>query len=736
MQRSNKDIVLFSFLACLWGVQAAVALQQLLGMRHAPLMLQGTLLPEALVRMAPKWDLLLFGVFVAVALGTGLLILRYVKKPADPWFIAFEAMLTFLMVSAAFKMVIYDNSPLLAQRSLTGLMIVGVLFKIFYPEIKKSSAGLYHWLTRIPWTLFADLWWIAVIVLTIYMPHLEHVIAMIFMGDWLHHFDYLIMSVGWASLWGQIPYADIISQYGVGLPLIFAKIIKFSGRFDYVSALRVMMWFVIVYFALTYFLVRYWLKSALIAGVAFLLIFRMQMFHYGVSPLVWATPSASPVRFGLDILWMLFILLHLRTSQARWLVLAALYSGFAIYYMTSVGVCAAGAFYVYLFALIFIPSPKKTAAYYLSWFLPILSAAAFFAITLKGHILQREYWHNLIDYMVVFAHTGAMPMWESLKYRHFWAFFMSMVMPFTYMATFLYIAARLYIEKGSSERLFVAILCVYGLANYQYYVVRAAITSYYVDVLPFVLVVCFWFMRALEFCSPDWRMRLKAAAVILSFYALWTNHNYLAYPNLMSFSSHPMTDNLVIQRFPDRQGYFNVMYKKAKEEDKLKVNDLGTTDEDIRTEDDFKNDTELVKYYRKSFDFRRDAALIDKFTKPGQKVALLSSFETRILIQANRPPFFYHFPLLTSRPMTFRSLPSDDANTPAYLGDTIGALQKRHPTYVFLEKIFLLDSLPPSYYNYGNKRREKVLAITAYIKAFYTPVEQGQYLVAMKLKGS
>ena len=71
-----------------------------------------------------------------------------------------------------------------------------------------------------------------------------------------------------------------------------------------------MMWFVIVYFILTYFFVRYWLKSALIGGVAFLLIFRLQMFHYGVSPLIWCTLSASPVRFGLDILWMAMLLRH------------------------------------------------------------------------------------------------------------------------------------------------------------------------------------------------------------------------------------------------------------------------------------------------------------------------------------------------------------------------------------------------------------------------------------------
>ena len=79
------------------------------------------------------------------------------------------------------------------------------------------------------------------------------------MGESLHHFDFLIMSVGWASLWGQIPYVDVIAQYGVGLPIIFAKLIHILAALTMCRLLRVMMWFVIIYFILTYFLVRYWL---------------------------------------------------------------------------------------------------------------------------------------------------------------------------------------------------------------------------------------------------------------------------------------------------------------------------------------------------------------------------------------------------------------------------------------------------------------------------------------------
>lgn len=723
---------------CCWAIQAAVMGQQLLGLWHAPVLINDILLPEDAGRIAPQWDLVIYIVFIMVALAIGKIIFQFWRKPVNRWLLAFEGAVSFLMVSALFKLVIYDNSPQLAQRSLTALIVIATLSKIFYPECKKWVTDLCQRINMISWSPYANAWWLVVIVLMIYMPDLERVAAMIYMGECFHHFDFFIMASGWSSLCGQLPSVDVLGEYGVGLPVIFAKLIHAGGGFDYVPALRAMMFFVIGYFILVYFLVRYWLKSPLIAGVAFLLVFRLQMFHYGVSPLIWTVPSASVMRFGLDIVWMALLLQHMRSGRSRWLILAAIYSGFAPYYMTSSGLCVMVTFYAYLVALMIFPllrrqwlrdAPKRIS-YIVCWVLPVLSAFIFLWMTLGVHLFQKAFWHNLLEYMFDFSRSGAMPMFESLKYRHFWAFVMSMVMPFTYIATFLYIAACLYLEKGPVEGPFVALLCIYGLANYQYYVVRSAITSYYVDVLSFILIVCFWFMHCLWFLPLIWQKRLKAAAVGLSFYALLTNQNYLAYPNLLSFSRNPMTDNLVIQRFPDRQGYFNNMNKNTKEQDKLPVNDLGNTEEDIRTEDDFKNDADLVSYYREHFDFSQDAALIQSLTKPGERVALISSFETKILIQADRAPFFYHFPLLTSRPMTLRSWPGEGVNTPGYLSETLQQLEQDRPGYIFMEKVFLQDSLPASYQeNYG-----RVLAIIAYTKAHYQFMDQGKYLVVMKRK--
>ena len=65
------------------------------------------------------------------------------------------------MVSAVFKMMIYDNSPQLAQRSLTALIIISVLSKIFYPELRKLVEVFYQRLNMISWAPYANAWWVA-----------------------------------------------------------------------------------------------------------------------------------------------------------------------------------------------------------------------------------------------------------------------------------------------------------------------------------------------------------------------------------------------------------------------------------------------------------------------------------------------------------------------------------------------------------------------------------------------
>ncbi len=745
------NLAVLTTLVCLISIQLALCAGQALFLLTPASPLASALLPEWAAALQPKWDMVIFGIFIVsagagqmLALGLG----RRKLQEAAWWrgvllYLGIEAVLTFLLLSAAFQLMIYDNRPVLARRAFLILLVLALALKLFWPEIRRGieRAGVYAG----RFSESAALRWAAnavcplLIVSLVFVPDLERVLAEMFIGEQFHHLDFFLMSPGWAALNGHWPYVGVISQYGLGVPVVLSKLTGMFGGFDYLPALKMIMTIVIVYYLLLYGLARWWFNSGLLALAVFLITFRLQMFHYGVSPLSWIYPSATPMRFGLDIVWLGFLLAHLRTGRMRFLYAAAIYSGAAVYYMISTGVYLAAAFYVYLAFLLLVPHLRRS--YFpdlrrLAWGLVsgavvVVSALFFFWLTLGHWVWSKLFWHNLIEYLSYFSDgRGALPIYESLKYRNFWASLMGFALPLLYVFTAIFVGILLALRKIRAEHLIVVVIAVYGLANYQYYVVRSAMTSYYINAVPFVLLCAFWLSLGLKRLDARWARRVLWGALALGAYALVTNHNYISYPNVFNFSPNPMVDSLVAQRFPDRQGYFNHQVKAMKEEDKLPLNSLGDTFEDIRTEESFTSDEELKAYFRQEFDFPEDARLIGRFTAPGEETAVLSSFETKFLIQAKRPPFFYHLPLITSQPMHMRAWPADASHSPKFLSDTIGQIETARPQYIFVEKVFLQDKIPPAY----TENHPNITALVAYIRSRYTPVEEGKYLSALKRK--
>jgi len=165
---------------------------------------------------------------------------------------------------------------------------------------------------------------------------------------------------------------------------------------------------------------------------------------------------------------------------------------------------------------------------------------------------------------------------------------------------------------------------------------------------------------------------------------------------------------------------------------KLSANSLGETDEELKTEKDFGDDRQLKDFFDREFDFGQDAALIAGLTAKEDKVPLISSFETRILIQADRKPFFYYFPFVDPRPMHMRMFDMTELWAMGRLTRTMHQLQEQRPTYIFMEKIMLAQSVP-QYYEY---LYPDLLVILNYIHQNYVSYKQGHYLVAMKLTGA
>lgn len=684
------------------------------------------------------YDALLYGAFIISSLLSFMIYKACQEKKhaifSDYLYLIVESALTFLIISATFKSTIYDNSPALANGAVWGLLILTCIIKLFWVETLRFYHFIAVQIKRVqPWrmTLGAIL-----IVAFIYMPRLEAVLAEIFIGEQAHHFDFFLMAPGLACTFGGMPYVDVISQYGVGIPVVLSKLSRLFGGFDYLPVLRMYMIFGICYFLIFYYFTRAWLGSFLLALAAFLVVFRLQMFHYGVSPLSWIYPSATPIRFGLDILWIWLLWRHLQTRQSIFLLLAAAYAGFAVYFMTATGLCILVTFYFYLGGLFLIERRRKEPVLHVkiiwtSMTLPLFSGFVLFWLTLGGHVFNEVFWKNGLEYIAYFTSgRGALPLHESLKYRHFWVAFMALVIPLTYIATAIAVSLLIWFKKWDRLFFLVVVIAVYGLVNYQYFVVRSALTSYYQNAVPFVLICAFWVNIGLRQVKPTHAKIIRWLCVIVALYALVTNHNYISYPNIFNFSRNPMVDITVAQRFPDRQGYFNHLVKHIKEEDKVALNAAGDQDEQLKTEDSFKTDQELIDFVNQAYDFTIDANLIKSLTKPKERVAIVSSFETKILINAKRPPFFYHTPLISSQPMRTRYFPADAAHSPTFVSDTLRQLEEGKPTLVFLENVFLQDRYPSSY----NESHSNIISIIQYVKENYVPYKRGQYLTAMKIK--
>jgi hypothetical protein len=361
--------------------------------------------------------------------------------------------------------------------------------------------------------------------------------------------------------------------------------------------------------------------------------------------------------------------------------------------------------------------------------MPFISAGTFLWISYGRHFLTAEFWQNVTEFINYFlSGFGVTPIYESLQNHHFLASLMGFVIPLAYVLTMIIVGSLCFLNRLPVKHLFVVIVCVYGLGLYHYYVARSAVTSYYVVSFPYVFVLCYWFYTLLPRVPLIRRQKYFLGVVGVAFYALVTNHSFLSYPNMFNFSRNPIVDSLVAEPLPNHRPYFNHLFYEYPDAFKLPRNSLGEVVEDLRVEKDFGSDDALVQYYRREFNFSEDAALIERLTDPSQKVALVSSFEIGMLMQANRKPFFYYFPLVISRPLRMRMFPVTSLYTTRHLRKTIGQLETQKPEYIFMERIFLTRDVPRAYF-YDSPG---MMGLLEYVLRNYQPSDHGKYLVAMK----
>jgi hypothetical protein len=676
-----------------------------------------------------------FIITACVLMGAGMTILksRMSRRMLVSQLLAFtvaEYGLTFLIVFAVFKMFVYDFAPW--TKAIFYMSVgISVLSKIFWNEI----AGFYVNIKTRPWW---DLTFVFLIFLIIFIPDIQALLAKTFITDHFIHFDGTIMSAAWAHLQGGILDKDQYSIYAIGLPVVIGSLAQLLGGFSYFSVMMVLVLGAVIYYIGVYALARFWLKSIPVAMAMVILLIKWQMFHPEVAPVVFSYPSITIWRYPLDIIFLFLLLSHLRHADMRLLAGAGVICGFSSFYMIDTGVymsVAYGFYVVFAFIMDFqngswretrIRILKATGMLLI---VPVTTLGCLW-LTQGYYLFTAAFWKELSNRATFFLiGYGDLPMYKSIvegKYLDSW---MGFFIPWVYTLVLIVTSTLLFLRKISREYLFIATLSVYGLGLYHYYACRSANTSYYVVVLPFVFILG---------CTLNWilaqhtlRKPILGSVLAVTFFALFTNHYFLVYPNLLNLSRNPHTHPIISMKVADGLSFFNHNDMQWPEQMKLSTNSLGGTDEELKTEKDFDNDGQLKNYFSREFDFSQDTALITRLTGNDQKVPLISSFETKILMQARRRPFFYYFPLVDSRPMHMRMFDLTELWTIDRLKRTLQQLQDAKPPYIFMEKILLAQSVP-QYYEY---LYPDLLVILSYIHQEYVPDEQGHYLIAMKRKG-
>lgn len=741
----NRNLFFLTLLSLLWAWQVMLASAFVLGHFPPSSALASQVFPEWRYLLKPEWKPFIYHLALAAGILSQIILLFANRRNLDTkdllksWqaYLIVEILLTFLWSSAAFKMVVYAARPVLAKDAFMGLFMAACACKVFCHRWQDWMRMAWDFCLRVrnnPGPRRIAEWGVPVFLfILLYIPNIQGVVARNFIGEQFHHNDSYIMGPGWAYLSGQVLDVNIISQYGIGFVVVLSRIAQLLGGFSYEHVMMVMVMGTLLYYLAWYFLLRQWLGSILLVVAVMLMAIKWQMFHTGVYPFVFTYGSATPMRFAYDVIYFWCLWMHIKTGKKRWAWGAGAACGFGIYYLTSEGLYATASFYAYILLLWVLPVWREYFRMRLRdaflLLLPLAVAVFLFVLTIGSHIFTAQFWNNIGEFITYFTSGfGLEPMYKTLLDHKYLESLLGFVLPMAYVLTLLVIISRLAFNLSKKEEWLSVVLCFYGLGTYHYYIARSTGTSYYAVILPLVFVLGFWLKAVIDSLQEDRRMPVRLVLTALAAGALFTNHMFLSYPNILSLSSHPLTDAKVALPLADGKPYFNHLFRDFEPELKLSVNSLGGTREELLAESDFKDDRELIGYYLEHSRFTRDAQLIASLTAHSDEVPLISGFEVEMLMQADRKPFFYYFPLLISRPMTMRCFEACSIYTTDQLERTIKKFEDLKPPYVFMERIYMVNEVPRAYLF----RYPSLVPLVNYVRTHYTIAAQGEYLVALK----
>ncbi len=646
----------------------------------------------------PTHAMALYRVFVvtAVALAAaGAWFFR--RRLDDPAFTRFlgryllaDIFIVGLQVYVACKVLFFAWAPWIVHLFYV-FLAMGILSKIFIWEIIQWWR---QWSVKVPalllrFRLGADAMMLTVMAAILTVPDVDKVVAHLYTKDNFYHLDTSAMTPALVSYFGGKVSVDITSYYSPAFPVFLAQLGKWEGGLTYHGYMVLIVFITVAYYFLFYFLLRRWIGIGLAALGVFWAI-QWQMFHPGLSSLVLQFPSATVLRFCLDVPVYIFLLAHWRTRSPLYLMGAAVLTGISLTHFVDTGLYLLTGFWAYVLAVTVIQyGLAKDKLRRWPWrelagtLLTPLLTAVFVLWLINGMIVfQEQFWNNVFDQaQMTLKGWLSHPFYESLQANDPWAFAMGVFIPLVYTVVLVWGILRLLLKKAVMEEAFLISMAVYGLSLYHYYVLHATGNCCFELSVFCVALLCRGIAGILRRFSSLNRLLVAGVLAAISVLALFTNNNFILYPNIFSVAAAPW-------------------------------------------------DWEAMKVQQKQQEeaMRPDVDLIKRLTPQGSGVAVFSSFETTFLLDAGRRPLLYYSPLFRSSWLDSNEFKGTLLFTPQMMRKTLDQLEHEKPPIIFVEKKVFYGRLPPQIYQYSYSLQY----LMEYIRSRYQPLAEGHYLAALK----
>lgn len=657
-------------------------------------------LPQVLALFRPEREMFLYQFFVVMTVIVQTVLVVVLK---DRWqdegffrklgrYLAAEYIWIALEIFAVFKILVYKG-PFWANALFYVTLVLSIVSKVFWPEVQVWGARIYNGLIGLSrdrrFVRAFDVCVIGSLMLFLWVPDVTSVLATIFTHDQWFELDSFLAAPAHALAQGRGLQTDAFAPLGAGVATVMFWLTQMFGGFNYEHLISAMIALTLVYFVACYALLRLWFKSVLIAAAGVLMLIKLQLFNIGAAPVVWAFPQHTPLRSLLDLLPIYLLWCYGRDAKRFYLWMAAAACGLSMAYVADTGFYQTLALYGYLAVLFVLPKMRRglfafprDARKILAVGLMPWGSMVIFLFLLSGPVIfTKAYWVGNSEFLNGFWQGfGNVAIISALNVRQFFAFAMGLVIPVIFLAVGAIVILGNYLRGTSRKNLWIVFVCFYGLASHSYFIHRSIPAMYSVYSLPLTIIGCYGLRLLADAFSRERRRIVLLVAALSALGALLTNSQFVHYPNALNLTRH-----------------------------------------------DWKNEHEL---YRLASSFEKDAAFIQGLTKPGERTAVISSFATKMLMDAGRRPYFYYSPVIVSAPMQENVFKGTALFTKDRMQKTLDQLQQDPPAYIFVEKKIYNLQVPADYQG----SLQSWLALKDHIAVHYEPSGQGQYVMALKRK--